>query len=379
MIQNTKDFPKMYSYHRVDRCWDRLNFGNPNECIDTNVPCELLHVFQKGILVYVLDVLLTSKSCSVASRKEEHARLLRIETKAKGVLTEEQVLAYRISDGVFGGKWTLCMDNLSRELGRLITKQSDRNLPRTHFNQGIVNYSKTTASSEQQGILLLFNIILCSTWAMEKDDGVAFRLGLGKTGEFIQILERLLCLEELLKCHSQKSDELITRENLPHVFYYVQVILSTIRANADREVGDGFNVVKFHLLNHMFREDVPKYGSPANVSGGPGESQFKENMKNPAMKTQMNDVTFLEQMCIKHVQNITGRRCAQRVSRQEDYQIGAFAGKPYLLNPLHEGPLQTTDSRQSDRPNCSFGSVLRNTDVFNEHVKKERTWRRASM
>jgi hypothetical protein len=183
------------------------------------------------------------------------------------------------------------VDNLSRAFGTLMTHQSDRNLPRTHFTQGIVNHSKTTAS-EQQGIVLLFDLILCSTWTME-DNGLGYRLGTDKTGQFIQILEQLLCLEELLKCHSGKSKDILTPDNLPKVLLYVQVLLGTIKKNAHREVGDGFNVVKFHLVNHTFGIDVLKYGSPANVSGGPGESQFKQNMKNLGTKTQMNDLTFL--------------------------------------------------------------------------------------
>jgi hypothetical protein len=141
-------------------------------------------------------------------------------------------------------------------------------------------------------------------------------------------------LEELLKCHTGKTDTPITRENLPKIVLYTKYLLHRITEKAGRLEGDGFNVVKFHILIHMLELDVLKFGSPANVSGGPGESQFKENLKNPGSTTQMNDSTFVEQVSTRKHQHNTTERCANRVARKQDRDtMGIFDDKPYLLNP----------------------------------------------
>jgi hypothetical protein len=302
---------------------------------------------------------------AVAAMREEYERLVRIQNNEKGALKEMAVEQTK-SEAVFGGITGQKVDNLSRALGVLLTHQSEHNLPRTHFSQGVVNSSKTTAS-EQQGIALLFNIILCSTWAVE-EQGLALRIGLEKTGDFIKIIERLLCLEELLKCHSGKSDVLITKQNLPQIVLYAQVLLTEIREKTGRTEGEGFNTVKFHLMTHMLHTGVPMYGSPANISGGPGESQFKNNLKNPGETTQQNDATFAEQVSIRRHQHHTAERSALRVARRENRGTqGLFDAKPYLLNPLHEGALTNLEQQVPDH----FGSVLRTTDTFINAASKK--------
>jgi hypothetical protein len=359
-IQNDPDLLKEYSYKFVDIVWNKLWFGVPTQSIHTNVPGELLHQFQKGLILYILEVLTNTRCQSVGAMREEYERLLRIQNNEKGALTEPTVEDTK-SETVFGGITGQKVDNLSRVLGSMLTHQSEHNLPRTHFSQGVVNSSKTTAS-EQQGIALLFNIMLCSTWAVEKE-GLALRLGLKKTGDFIKIIERLLCLEELLKCHSGKSSVLITQDNLPPILLYTQVLLTEIKEKTGRVEGEGFNTIKFHLMTHMLEMGIPMYGSPANVSGGPGESQFKNNLKNPGETTQQNDSTFAEQVSIRKYQHHTAERSALRVSRREDHSTqGLFDGKPYLLNPLHEGPLTNSIPDAIDQRH--FGSVVRKTDTF---------------
>jgi hypothetical protein len=365
-IQDDDHLLTKFSYKKVSVMWDSLNFGVASESIHSNVPGELLHAFQKGLLVRVIECLLITKSQTSAVMTADQKRLSKIQTKQKGAIREDVVLEEMIKNGAFGGKWTQMVDNLSRALGQMIAQQSDHNMPRTHFTQGIVNHSKTTAA-EQQGIVFLFNIILCSTWAVEKN-GLGFRLGTKRLGGYISILEKLMCLEELLKCHSGKNKTLISREQLPMIVRYVKQLLETIKSVADRQVGDGFDIIKFHLINHMLEDDIPKYGSPANVSGGPGETQFKKNFKNPGSTTQLNDTTFIQQVCMRKFQHHTTERCAQRVSRIEDCNSDAYRSNPYSYNLLHDAPLVY------DKPSPShFGSVIRETKALGSTVDKKLT------
>jgi hypothetical protein len=83
-IQSEPGFPKKFSYKVVSPAWDKLNFGCQSESIHNNVPCEILHMYQKGIVVYVLEVLLSTQCCSAASMQEDRDRLKRIEDKIRG-------------------------------------------------------------------------------------------------------------------------------------------------------------------------------------------------------------------------------------------------------------------------------------------------------
>jgi hypothetical protein len=162
-----------------------------------------------------------------------------------------------------------------------------------------------------------------------------------------------------LKCHSDKTNNIISRENLPIIVRYIKQLLDTIKGVADRQVGDGFNIVKFHLIIHMFEDDIPRYGAPANVSGGPGEAQFKDNFKKQGSTTQKNDTTFVEQVCVRKFQHHTADRCAHRVCRMEAGGSALYGSKPYDVNLLHEGtfvPEATTPAH--------FGSVLRETNIY---------------
>ena len=363
-IQVNDDLLSKHSYKKVSLMWDSLNFGVESESIHSNVPGELLHAFQKGLLVRVIECLLVTKSQTSAGMTADQKRLSKIQRKQKGAVREEVLLEQMIKNGAFGGQWTQMVDNLSRALGQMIAQQSDHNMPRTHFTQGIVHHSKTTAA-EQQGIAFLFNIILCSTWAVEKD-GLGFRLGTERLGGYVFILEKLMCLEELLKCHSGKNKSLISREQLPMIVHYVKHLLDKIKSVADRQVGDGFDTPKFHLIVHMLQDDIPKYGSPANVSGGPGETQFKKNMKNPGSTTQLNDTTFIQQMCMRKFQHHTTERCVQRVSRIDDCDSDAYFSNPYSYNLLHDAPLVHNKPLPSH-----FGSVIRETRKIEKKLTRD--------
>ena len=59
---------------------------------------------------------------------------------------------------------------------------------------------------------------------------------------------------------------------------------------ANRQAGNGLNLIKFHLIDHI-ADDCLAIGSPANISGGPGETNQKAN-KTAGKRTQKNIKTF---------------------------------------------------------------------------------------
>ena len=103
--------------------------------------------------------------------------------------------------------------------------------------------------------------------------------------------------------------------DIPAVSYYTRMLLQSITKEIPQETGDGFNLIKFHLLTHMIEEDIINYGLPRNISGSAGESQFKHNFKLPASTTQKRDYSFDEQVSQRRHEHVTIDRCMQRLAR----------------------------------------------------------------
>jgi hypothetical protein len=70
----------------------------------------------------------------------------------------------------------------------------------------------------------------------------------------------------------------LLRSYLPH-------LLALCRETINRQVGNGLDIVKFHLPLHL-PADIESCGSADNFCSGVGESNHKTNSKAPAKRTQ---------------------------------------------------------------------------------------------
>jgi hypothetical protein len=323
-IQASETLRQEYCYKKVNVIWNECDFGNDPHGIHCNVPAETLHAVEKGIDLRTNEVVLATPSLSAAARKRDKkahreyvASVLecdqpkQVPYKNPEAPTQDELL----KNGVFGGAMGNMVNAISVVLGQQLSHQSDRNICRLYFPQGIMSRCKTTAS-EQQGFTLLMALILASTWSL-KDNGLRDRLGDKRTGSYIKILEHIIMLEEVLKSHPGKTDTPLLASDIPALVLYTQMVLCLITDSMARNTGDGFNLIKFHLIMHMVRQGILMYGLPRNVSGCPGESQFKKNFKLPGKKTQMRSKTFDEQCCTRHYENVTITTCQQIVDRIE--------------------------------------------------------------
>ena len=163
-------------------------------------------------------------------------------------------------------------------------------------------------------------MILASTWSL-KENGLCDRLGDKRTGSYIKVLEHVIMLEEVFKTHPGKSPRPLLSTEIPALTLYTEMMLSLITDAMVRAEGDGFNLIKFHLIMHMVRDDIPKYGLPRNGSGCPGESQFKKNFKLPGEKTQKRAETFDEQCLTRHHENMTISTCQQIIDRCDNEKM----------------------------------------------------------
>ena len=99
-------------------------------------------------------------------------------------------------------------------------------------------------------------------------------MGQTRAAQWIKLIERCICLEELMKNTTgiAREDMIAIKEFIPEFLH--QDYIATI----NRKMGMGSNCVKFHLLKH-FAEDNFRFGLSSNYSSGPGESMHKENVK----------------------------------------------------------------------------------------------------
>ena len=110
------------SQHCVPNAWHEVRFGDPAG-VHVSCPSEMLHAILLGIFKYLKDIFFD-------------------------LIGTESQLARDINA-------------LSRQYGILFAHQSERDLPRTHFPNGIHKGKKQ--AKEYRGVLLLLLVILRST------------------------------------------------------------------------------------------------------------------------------------------------------------------------------------------------------------------------
>ena len=153
----------------------KLQYCDRTYGLNGSVPADMLHTFQLGIYIYVLEVLFEEKKASVVAKKkrkrdakqrekeEQEEEFERSdESDSATVTTQGQNLnASEMSTrNVFNPAECDQFDNIARKSGRLLSRQSDRNLPRCFFPSGVTGGK--TNGHEMQGVVLNVLMIFLS-------------------------------------------------------------------------------------------------------------------------------------------------------------------------------------------------------------------------
>lgn len=177
------------------------------------------------------------------------------------------------------------IDSLTQEIGGQFGRQSERNMPKCKFTNGI-REGKLNAT-EYPGILLVLAALLYSQRGRE--------VLLEKTKDFNRLRIRkwaFLC-EVLLVWHSYTCQPEIRVDLLVNLQAKTRYIMWLIKETAHRKKGMGLKIVKFHSLTHLLT-DITSYGVPMNYDTGSDEKGHKVT-KVAAKMTQKNSRTFLMQ------------------------------------------------------------------------------------
>ena len=179
------------------------------------------------------------------------------------------------------------INGLARLLGRYFQHQSDRDMPKTHYHQGI--QEGKVMAKEMSGVLLNIAAVLHTTKGQQILKSVQNRGGSHFKDDWL-IKDWSLLIETLLEWEAfLKLDEMTT--------YYVrklkkkhQFIMHLILRIARRVEGMGYMLMKFHGILHMVM-DIWNLGVPMVVDTGSNESHHKKTKK-AARLTQRDQKKF---------------------------------------------------------------------------------------
>lgn len=248
LVQNNdRQGLKNLSQHNINNALYKLKFGTHNgEGIHGACPMEMLHALLLGIFKYVRDCFFEQIGDSSALADEINA--------------------------------------LAVEYGDLFCRQSDRDLPKTKFGNGI-RKGKLMAK-EYRGVLLIMAAILRSTEGRRLLKGKKGSTFAEKDGieDWTMLVETLLQWEVWLKSDVMKMIHVLRSEKKHRYIMYL------IRRVGRRVQGMGLKITKFHTIMHM-TDDILKFGVPMNYDTGSDESGHKPS-KTAARLTQKRADTF---------------------------------------------------------------------------------------
>jgi len=99
------------------------------------------------------------------------------------------------------------------------------------------------------------------------------------------------------------SKESFKRQQLKQLKWWIPFFLQQMKSTINRQKGNKMAHLKFHLPNHLV-DDILKFGTPANVSGAPGETRHKSAVKDPAVNTQKILQFFEIQLAKNYIDNL---------------------------------------------------------------------------
>ena len=237
-----------------------------------------------------------------------HAILLGIFKYARGIFFQYMGEESKLAEDING---------LAQMYGKLLTHQSDRDLPHTNFSKGIQR-GKLMAK-QYRGVLLVMASVLAST------KGRQLLIKRRRFGKEEGLRDWTLLVELLLEWEAFLCEKRMKREDVVRLARKHRFIMYIMKNVANRLKGMGLRIMKFHAILHLV-EDILLYGVPSEFDTGANESHHK-GTKTAAKLTQRNEVTFDYQTAVRMTEflvidyavlELKGRMVWEYFSRLED-------------------------------------------------------------
>ena len=281
------------SHHPVKNAFYKLNFGSNRWNIHLATPAELLHMHQLGCAKRAVDAfkeLLMGRTYKTSGREK---------TKAVANVT-----------------------SVAQLYGSQLSRQSDRNFPRTKFSSTYILSTTMKEGKDYAAILLCIIITLVSSIGQFNckqrtniDDDTLQSL--------IRTFELVLGMEEFLKHGRMKV------KDLPKLRRLSEVLVQEIVRNCPRSEGVGTNLIKNHLHLHL-HQYMSLWGHPSGWDSSWSESHHKTQIKAPSKNTQQHAASLIKQVGIRQ----TELRTIEFAMRAFKLQASAPASDPLSVNEL---------------------------------------------
>ena len=245
---------KNLSHHDIKNVFHGLCFGSNHHNIHFATPGECLHMHQLGTAkraVESIELLLRG------SVKCDYAPMLKT-----GLSVSNKI------------------GHLAQKYGALLSRQSDRNFPRTKFGTQLLSTTKKEGH-DFSGMLISIVVAISSKLGLEVIQDNNF------IKKQIETTQLIISIEEFLKHGKMKRGAL---KNLKRtIVHFINCINSTCYRK-----GMGTKLIKNHLYFHM-TDYIKLWGPPAGWDSAPSESHHKTEIKAPSKNTQCNASTLIHQ------------------------------------------------------------------------------------
>ena len=175
------------------------------------------------------------------------------------------------------------IDGLATQYGSLFGRQSERDIPKCKFANGIRLGGKLMAK-EYRGVLLLMAVVLRSTEGQKM-----LKVNKNFAKPFL-IKDWLLLVEMLLEWEAFLCEPRMQRKHVERLELKNRFIMHLIKKIVRRSKGMGMRLMKFHAIVHL-AWDILLYGVPMEHDTGANESHHKAT-KVAARLTQKKYNTF---------------------------------------------------------------------------------------
>ena len=224
------------------------------------------------------------------------------------------------------------LDVWARRIGKGLLHQSDRNLPRTYFPNGVTGGTKL-AGHEMPGVLLVL-LLICKMKETRTLLLTSKYFEASHLRGWVKLLEGLLLWRWWLRLPSVPIAEIQSAK------YATRALLKLFRSVVKRKHGSKLLIIKFHLCLH-FLENQLDFGVTANVDTGPMESNHKRNAKQPSGQTQRRAETIELQTARRYIDNLIIDKAKSAMNAKYPCTVSppktpTLVGAKYTLE-LHSG------------------------------------------
>ena len=248
VLRGDSDALKQISQQRIQNAWYDVTFHEANKSgIHGACPSEKLHAILLGIFKYLREIFFANMG------KSSH-------------LAED-------------------VNSLATMYGKLLSRQSERDLPNTNFAKGI--QKGKLMARDFRGVLLIMATVLRSS------SGRKLLKGAKKFGGDQGLKDWILLVELMLEWEAYLGEQKMERRHVHRLSKKHRFLMYIMTCVARRATGMGLKVMKFHAILHIVH-DILLFGVPSETDTGSNESHHKDSKK-AAKLTQRNESTFIEQ------------------------------------------------------------------------------------